>query len=144
MPINKAVVGDIIYPIKNNGIEMRDIPVSNFNLNKVNEEIDKGKAIVTGSLFGSNSEYSDGEIGEIEKVIINEENINLKDFIIPEIPFISSKGSRRALFSNINNLVYDIKKEDDILLNVKFELNKGCYATSFLREIMKTNDIKNY
>ena len=144
MPINRAVVGDILYPIKNNNIELREIPVSDFNLNKVNEEIDKGKAIVTGQLFGSNSEYSDGEIGEIEKAIIDEENINLKDFIIPEIPFISSKGSRRALFSIINNLVFNIKKEDDIYLNVKFELSKGCYATSFLREIMKSDDIKNY
>ena len=144
MTINKAVVGDIIYPIKSNEIELREIPVSNLNKLKVNEEITKGKAVVTGQLFGSESKYSDGDVGEIEKKIIDEEEINMKDFIIPEIPFISSKGSRRTLFANIYNLNYDIKKENDLLVNVKFDLKKGCYATSFLREVMKTSDIKNY
>jgi len=29
-------------------------------------------------------------------------------------------------------------------LNLKFELRKGCYATSLLREFMKADDIRSY
>jgi tRNA pseudouridine13 synthase len=147
IPLNRAVIGDVIYPIKNNEIESREIPVSKINLDKVNQEIVKGKALVTGLLFGSHSIYSKGEVGDIEEKIIGEEKIDHRDFIIPDIPFISSKGSRRALLARVNNLNYSIEKDktiDEDFVNIKFDLSKGCYATSLLREFMKTEDIRNY
>jgi tRNA pseudouridine13 synthase len=144
IPPNQAIIGDIIYPIKKYEIDSREIPVSKVNIEKVNIEIKKGKAFVSGLLFGSHSNYSKGDMGDIEKKIIEEENIDHRDFIIPEIPFISSNGSRRAIFGLVNNLSYNLDKDDDSILNIKFDLSKGCYATSLLREIMKSKDIKNY
>ncbi|MCJ2513356.1 MAG: tRNA pseudouridine(13) synthase TruD [Candidatus Thermoplasmatota archaeon] len=147
IPLNRAVIGDIIYPLKKNEIEIREIPVTKLNIEKVNREIDRGKAFVTGLLFGSHSNFSKGEMGEIEKNIIEKEKVDHRDFIIPEIPFLSSKGSRRAILALVNNLTYSMKIDNitDInYVNIKFELSKGCYATSFLREFMKSDDIKNY
>jgi len=146
IPINRAIVGDIVYPINDNEIELREIPVSSFNIDKVNREIIKGKACVTGILFGSHTVFSNGTMGEIEQKIIDEEKIDYRDFIIPEIPYLSSKGSRRAILASFKNLNYCLKKDDldNIFVNIKFELSKGCYATSLLREIMKAEDIKNY
>ncbi len=143
-PLNQAIIGDIIYPIKGNQIESREIPVSKINLDKVNIEISKGKAFVTGLLFGSHSNYSNGEMGEMEHKIIDEEKIDHRDFIIPEIPFLSSKGSRRSIFATVNNLSYKIINGENFYLNIKFNLDKGCYATSLLREIMKADNIRNY
>jgi tRNA pseudouridine13 synthase len=147
IPLNRAVIGDIIYPLKKNEIEIREIPVTKLNIEKVNREINRGKAFVTGLLFGSHSNFSKGEMGEIEKNIIEKEKIDHRDFIIPEIPFLSSKGSRRSILALVNNLTYSMKNDNisDInYVNIKFELSKGCYATSLLREFMKSDDIKNY
>ena len=105
IPLNQAIIGDIIYPIKKYEIDSREIPVSKENIEKVNIEIMKGKAFVSGLLYGSHSNYSKGEMGEIERTIIEEENIDHRDFIIPEIPFISSNGSRRAIFSVVKMMI---------------------------------------
>jgi len=148
LPINRAVLGDIVLPIRKNIIDQDGILVKDSNIDKVNIQISKKKAVVGGVLFGSDSIFSEGEMGEIEYKIIEKEKIDHRDFIIPEIPYISSSGSRRSLLAFVKDL--DFKFADDSLndsgklLNLKFELQKGCYATSLLREFMKTDNIKNY
>jgi len=87
-------------------------------------------------------------MGEIERDVIENEKINPQDFIVPEIPYISSYGSRRPILAPLKDIVW--KLEDDKLhvgklaLNLKFDLQKGTYATSLLREFMRSNDIRNY
>ena len=84
----------------------------------------------------------------IEHNIIDCEGMDTRDFIIPEIPYISSSGSRRSLLSSVKNLQYELNNDDlndgKLALTLKFELKKGCYATSLLREFMKSDDIRNY
>jgi len=148
IPINKAIIGDIILPIRKGYIDHNFIRTRKQNIDKINLQISKGKAVVSGVLFGSDSEFSEGEMGEIEHKIIESEKIDPRDFIIPDIPFISSKGSRHPLLASVNKLNYKLKN-DELNKNKKalflnFELNKGCYATSLLREFMKSDDIKNY
>jgi len=148
LPLNKAIIGDMILPIRRGIVDERAIKVSKSNIDKVNLQISKRKAAVSGILFGSDTVFSEGEMGEIEHKIVEQENIDPRDFIIPEIPQISSYGSRHPLLSSVNNI--DFELVDDELYNgknaliLKFELKKGCYATSLLREFMKTDDIKNY
>ncbi len=147
IPIDKAIVGDVILPVRNNEISDEEIIVKNHNLDKINKQISKNKAYVSGLLIGHDSTFSEGEMGEIERNIIEKENFDQRDFIIPEIPFISSSGIRRPILTKINNFSIDMvnnKNSSDKFVHLKFELNKGCYATSFLREIMKTDDIKKY
>ena len=87
-------------------------------------------------------------MGEIEHKIIDKEKIDLRDFIIPDIPNLSSKGSRRSILSNVKDLNFKLVDDDinkgKLSLKLKFELSKGCYATSLLREFMKTDDIRKY
>lgn len=148
LPLNKAVVGDIILPFRKNVIEETPVNVRENNIEKVNLQISRGRAFITGLLIGNDSEFSEGEMGEIEHKIIEEEKIDPRDFIIPEIPYLSSSGSRRSLLAPIRNLEYKLEKDelnpDKLLLNLKFELLKGCYATSLLREFMKADDIRSY
>jgi tRNA pseudouridine13 synthase len=148
IPLNEAIIGDIILPIRKGVVDEKGIFVSDKNIEKVNKQISKGKAVVSSVLFGSDSIFSEEEMEEIEHKIIEKEKILPMDFIIPDIPFISSSGSRRPIFSKVKNLDYKLL-DDDLnpgrqALILKFELQKGCYATSFIREIMKTDDIKNY
>jgi tRNA pseudouridine13 synthase len=148
IPFNRAIVGDMILPIRRGVIDENAIKVSDSNIDKVNLQISKNKAVVSGILFGSDTIFSDGEMGEIEHKIIDSEKIDPRDFIIPDIPRISSYGSMHPLISSIDNIDYSTKNDE---LNkgkkkaiLKFELKKGCYATSLLREFMKADDIKNY
>jgi tRNA pseudouridine13 synthase len=148
IPFNRAIVGDMILPIRRGIIDNNAIRVTESNIDKVNYQISKKKAYVSGILFGSETVYSDGEIGEIEHKIIDDEKIDPRDFIIPDIPRISSYGSRHPLISNVDNIEYNLSvdefNKDKNKLVLKFELKKGCYATSMLREFMKADNIKNY
>lgn len=143
IPINKAVEGDLILPFRKGKLEEKPIKVNSFNIDKVNFQIAKGKAFVSGILVGFDSDFADGAMGEIERGIIEKEKIDLRDFIIPDIPFISSSGVRRPILSTVNDLSFDLNKNENIL-KLCFSLKKGCYATCLLREFMKTDDIKNY
>jgi len=148
IPIDKAIEGDYIQPIRKSKIDDEVIKVNKDNIKKINLQISKGNAVVSGLLLGSDSLFSDGLIGEIEHKIIEKEKIDPRDFIIPEIPFISSYGSRRPISAVLHNLNSEFA-EDDLnpgkkSLKLNFELRKGSYATSFLREIMKADNIRNY
>jgi tRNA pseudouridine13 synthase len=148
IPLNEAIIGDIILPIRNEIIDQNFIRVTKNNIEKVNKQISKNKAVVSGVLFGSDSIFSEGIMGEIEHKIIDKEKIDPRDFIIPEIPFISSSGSRHPLLAFVDEIKFklmsdDIKKDSKTAI-LNFELQKGCYATSLLREFMKAKDIRNY
>jgi tRNA pseudouridine13 synthase len=148
LPLNKAVVGDLVLPVRKNIIEEKPIKVRENNLEKVNLQVSRGRAFTTGVLIGSDSEVSEGEMGEIEHKIIEEEKIDPRNFIITDIPYLSSSGSRRPLLAPVKNLEYKLKEDElnkgKLLLNLKFELLKGCYATSLLREFMKADDVRSY
>jgi tRNA pseudouridine13 synthase len=148
IPLNEAIVGDLIIPIRQNKMDHNYILVKSSNMEKVNIQIKKQKAFVSGILLGNNPIFSQGEMGEIEHKIIGDEKIDYRDFVVPEIPYISSTGSRRALLASISNLQWTLNSdninENKQKLDLKFELQKGCYATSFLREIMKSNEVKDY
>ena len=148
IPIDKAIVGDIILPVRNNEISDEQIIVKKHNLDKINKQISKNKAYVSGVLIGTDSIFSKGEMGEIEQSVIEQEKIDPRDFIIPEIPFISSSGLRRSISSEYKDFNLDLLKDDidsnKKMIKVDFSLKKGCYATSFLREIMKAENIRDY
>jgi tRNA pseudouridine13 synthase len=148
LPLNEAIAGDIVLPIKKGVIDQNYIMVRENNIEKVNKQISKSKAAISGVLFGSDSVFSDGEMGEIEHKIIDSEKIDPRDFIIPDITYISSLGSRHLLLAFIKGLdfklIADELNKDKRALILKFELQKGCYATSLLREFMKTDNIRNY
>jgi tRNA pseudouridine13 synthase len=148
IPIHQAVVGDIIFPIRKNIIINEIIPVKESNIDKVNKQISKKKAVVTGLLVGYNTIFADCEMGEIEHTIIDSHRIDPRDFIIPEIPFLSSSGSRRPLLALLPSIEWKLRIDEFSknyqALSLHFELQKGCYATSLLREIMKSNDPRNY
>jgi tRNA pseudouridine13 synthase len=148
LPLNKAVEGDIVLALRNKVFNNEPITVNENNINKVNFQISKGKACVSSILFGYNSIFSGGEMGEIEHKVIESEKFDSRDFIIPEIPFISSSGSRRPIVGFIQNFDFDFINDDinpeKKALFLKFRLQKGSYATSLLREFMKSDDIRNY
>ncbi len=136
LPLNDALLGDVILPTDSDGLPNKDtkVEVTERNLSKASKMVRKGKAFISAPLYGHKSKLSKGEQGDIERKVINEEGIEKEDFIIPKISSISSTGTRRNIFAPVKDLEWGLEGN---ALKLSFALNKGTYATTLLREFMK-------
>ena len=136
-------IGDYIMPADGyGGPDQRvTIEVTERNQSKLSKRCREGKAWVAGLLPGANSKFSKGLQGELEKKVMDDFGVKFGDFIIDDIHELSSYGMYRPLFQKYNNIKVDYSSEDPIF---SFWLHKGTYATSFLREIMKSSDVTVY
>lgn len=139
----QPMVGDIVLPVDSLGLPINEryIMVTNENISTIEKKIIEKKAYISGILFGSESKFAGGEMGDIERSIVEKEGIEENMFKIREIREISSKGSRRALAAPFMDFSYGVKKND---VYFEFKLFRGCYATSFLREFMKRDELYFY
>lgn len=142
-PINEAIVGDIVLPADRLGLPDHDhgVPVTAENIDLVQKKVRAGRAFVSGVLFGTESTLSEGEMGEIERKVIADEGLKAEDFMVPQLHQCCSKGSRRELLGAVKEL--KVVPDDDSAV-FSFTLNKGCYATSFLREYLKKGELMDY
>jgi len=143
IPLNEAQIGDMIIPIDENNVPKRKrlIPVTGSNQRKIQRRINERKAYISAPAIGSEVELAGGGQGEIEHEVLDEMGVNRRDFHITEIPRISSRGIRREMVGAVNDLSYDMDEER---IRMRFRLYKGCYATTFLREFIKSDDVRNY
>jgi tRNA pseudouridine13 synthase len=125
--INKYIDGDII-------IDNEEHLVHQFDLNNINQRIEKFEVHPTAPLYGTKVPLASGEVGKLEQKILDEEGIRLEDFECPKTPKLGSHGLRRALRFKIWD-ISAVKTSEGIL--TEFSIPKGCYATAVLREIMK-------
>lgn len=142
LPLNEPVDGDVIIPAKENGLPDRKkvIEVSPENIEKASRRVREGKAFVSGMILGTESVFAKGPVGEIETSIAARENATPDDFLIPRIPRISSKGSRREILAPLKDFRFSVEPGS---VKFAFQLIPGSYATSLLREFMKA-DLMNY
>lgn len=91
---------------------------------------------------GYKTNLRDEEPDQKVKAVLEEDEVTLDDFKLRDFPSLQSEGTWRKCLVPVDNFqLVDIS--DDSLniesrkLQLKFELSKGSYATSFLREFMK-------
>lgn len=70
--------------------------------------------------------------------ILAAERLSPRDFILKEIPEISSEGGQRDLMIKVKSLRFGKLEDDDLnkdkkKLKVSFEIPKGCYATIVIK-----------
>ena len=102
--------------------------------------------IATTQLFGFESKFSEGKIGEIERKVLEGEGIKPEDFYIKAFPQISSKGARKKILLfpedlKLEEIGSDEYFEGALKAKISFKLEKGNYATTVLRELMKPERI---
>jgi tRNA pseudouridine13 synthase len=138
MSLREPEIGDIVLPLTKTNVPDHDtsILVASDNLQKATRQAREGKAFVSGLIYGTSSVFAEGRMGEIEKRIIEGEDIKRMDFQIVGLREASSKGTRRELLAPYKDLSIDFGQRE---ANLKFSLNKGCYATSLMREFMKAD-----
>jgi tRNA pseudouridine13 synthase len=140
--ISEPVIGDLVLPLGKTNTPDHDspIPVTRDNIEKATKNAQEGKAFVSGLLYGTESMFADGVMGEIERRIVEGERIERLDFQIVGLREASSKGSRRELLAPCKEFSFDVGEHDAVF---QFTLNKGCYATALMREFMKA-DMNDY
>ncbi len=108
--------------------------LTDFNSPRISFLKEKGYAILALPLPGYETKLV-GWSGEKLKEILEEEGIDLESFKSP-YPEFSSKGSLR-----VAEIPFDFERFSYSEGVFEFFLPKGCYATVFLREYMKSEQI---
>jgi len=78
-----------------------------------------------------------GWASEALRDLLSEESVSLDLFLFRELPEISALGDLRAALARVKSLA-SLWRENNLILS--FFLDRGTYATSFLREIIKPKD----
>jgi tRNA pseudouridine13 synthase len=136
------VEGDLVIPLDPKGTPQHENPVltTSKNMDLVARQVRAGRAFVTITLFGTDSVLCEGEMGEIERKVLEEQRLQSEDFNIPELPRCCSKGSRREILCPLKDLKSEVAEDSYKLC---FSLPKGNYATCLLREFMKS-EMRDY
>jgi tRNA pseudouridine13 synthase len=97
------------------------------------------------SLIGFEQHLSRGVQGEIEKQMLEEEDVSMESFKIRDAPEISARGELRTAITPLNDFSLNQISSDTanpLKRNAElgFMLYRGSYATVVLREIMKTRN----
>jgi tRNA pseudouridine13 synthase len=90
----------------------------------------------SGPLYGYKSTLARGQSGIIEESLLESEGLKLEDFRLGG--GLDMPGERRPLRVALQDPVLSTADGD---LNIAFSLPKGSYATSVLREIIKSGEI---
>jgi tRNA pseudouridine13 synthase len=147
LELNHAYEGDIVCFKNSQGLpdNSKYEYVTGDNLAGMNRLLRHGRAFVTASLPGYRSDFASGKPGEIEAVVIKEENVPLEGFKVHQMKKVGSTGQRREILLKVKP-EYSIDEDElnpgKFKANLHFCLPKGSYATVVLREYMKTDPIK--
>jgi len=131
--IDRVFVGDWAIKIDNGAC---------FHVENAEQEqsrADRFEISPTGILFGSRVSWSDGEPGQIEEAVMTDAGTT-KDALVAAAKTCGFRGERRALRIPLADLDWSL---DGSTLTLSFVLPPGAYATSVLRELMKTDTINS-
>lgn len=139
LPLNQALEGDIVC--FKNEVGLPDVTrlqrVKADNLAGINNLLRLGRAFVTAPLIGYETEFAESTPGEIEHSIVEENKVDLEGFKVPMIPELASKGIRREIILPVAPSI-QVMGDDKTEAVFEFTLPKGGYATTLLREYMKS------
>ena len=159
--ITRPIIGDIVAPISENGRldSGKSTIVGKWNLERCIANALKGRIAVTGPLPGTVSLFAGGSPGDFEQEGMRTSELQNIDWLVPEIPRLSTTGTRRALavpFSDFSveeapPAPSDLSERwaegprkgerwhpEGASLRIRFVLPPGSYATVLMREFMRS------
>ena len=138
LPFHEAVEGDVVCFADRDapaGLALPDTDrlqrAGSDRLRTVNRHCSRGRAFVTAPLVGTDTEFADGEPGEITREVLAAFDVARADFDLPGE--FHSTGTRRAV---LLRTALDVGTDP---LVFSFSLPKGSYATVVLREFLKAD-----
>ncbi|MCA1811789.1 MAG: tRNA pseudouridine(13) synthase TruD [Halobacteriales archaeon] len=135
--LNTAHPGDRVMGMDEDGTKTHLVTAANRE--RVQRELDLGRATLTALLPGLNAPLAEGEPGQVEQEVLDTLGIDLADFRVRDLPELASDGRRRGILQPVRGLAVEWVDagdggEDPVF---SFALGKGSYATVVMREFMK-------
>lgn len=144
LSLRQAEVGDYVVDIERSGLPNVKTPktVTALDLAKTNERIKAGKTVIALPLVSLKQKLSKGVMEQIEKKVLEEENIDTADFRANGFSTIGRQGGVRAIVTPVKDFeINGVEICDyDASVILSFMLHRGSYATVLLREIIKPNN----
>lgn len=142
--LNVVEVGDIVLPLDSSGRADKNRPISatSNNIRQIEKLVKDKKMVVALPTPGYLSPIPRSSKGKILLEVMEEEEIDFKDFKCVDLPEASSKGSLRPII--ITKWFCSMVSVADDSLTLEFSLPPGSYATILLREIMKSDNPLSY
>jgi tRNA pseudouridine13 synthase len=148
LPLNTASEGDYVMNVERSGLPMVTMhkTVDAGALGEINNLVKAGKMRLAIPLIGFKQHPSHGSQGEIEKKILEEEDISMENFKITAMPERATRGELRAAVVPLNSfslreISRDTANSSKHKAKMSFMLHRGSYATILLRELMKPRNI---
>jgi len=142
LPFHEPVAGDVVWFADSDAADAAEVAqpdssreqrVTESRVDVVARHCERGRAFVTAPLVGTETEFADGEPGDIARGVLDDLDLAPADFDLPGD--WSSEGTRRAIL-----LRPDLTIGHDPL-TFEFALPSGSYATVVLREFLKTSPL---
>jgi tRNA pseudouridine13 synthase len=141
LPLARPVAGDVVCFADREAPETVEKPdegrtqrVTERRVETVARHCARGRAFVTAPLVGTDTEFAEGEPGEVERAVLDDLSLSPGDFALPGS--FDSSGTRRAVLVRT-----DLRVRTDPL-RFEFALPAGSYATTLLREYLKTSPLE--
>jgi tRNA pseudouridine13 synthase len=148
IPLNRVQIGDYVVGVERSGLPIVTVhkTVSAGTLVEIGKAMEAGRMRLALPLVGFRREASGGCQGDLEKTILEKEEVKPNDFRVKGLSELSSRGELRAALTPLNDFSLDgissvTKDREECKAELSFLLYRGSYATIVLREIMKPHDL---
>ena len=162
IPLSKPIQGDIVGRIDDNGqLETSSlVTVEERTLDRISRNCSLGRLAVTAQLPGSSMMKPEGEFGNLESAVVSEMGLGETDWRVEKIGRLTTRGTRRPLVTTFSDFQYepvpvageetmgdkwvegpkdgDLWHPEGACIRFRFTLPSGSYATTLLREFMRT------
>jgi len=141
--LNKAEVGDFVVAVERSGLPLTKIAktVSAQNEAELNEQIKAGRMRIALPIVGIRQKLSNGVMGQIEREVLENEEANIGELQINPLSLVGGKGGLRTAAAPVGEFTCNVSKSEGRGMGceaeLRFLLQRGCYATVLLREMIK-------
>jgi tRNA pseudouridine13 synthase len=148
LSLTRVETGDHVVNVERSGLPVLTTSkiASSENISEMNSAIKAGRMRLAIPLLGYRHKHSIGVNEEIEKQILEEEDISMSDFKVHATPEVSLKGKLRAAVAPLSDFFLESVGPDStepagLEANIRFNLYRGSYASIVLRELMKPHSL---
>ncbi len=142
----EAELGDRVCELSLLGnLEREPMQVDCRNLDNVNQKIRLGRTAIVLPIIGLDTSFSDGVQGQIERRIVEKEELDEKAYRMSVMPELKAYGGHRTAMMRVSmfaraRISEDLLNANMVTAKMRFSLPKGSYATILLREFMKSEN----